>query len=333
MNILAISQYRPSNVISLDALCTLNGTNISLDCDPLSGQEVAKGKRYSCLPWSYIEQTLNAFPKDSVRVVEEDEVYLGAQAMHNALATADIRPSQIGLLVGETSAQMQTIPGLAQRVAEKMALRVRSFDFSHSACSFVNYLKTIMAWKDDRTPDYIGCVAVHLPLRFVDFRSDEPYAQYERTLLGDGAYAMILSPRKEGIAKVLDTWWQSRTEHADVISLSLYGHIHIDYDLLWQVFECEFLNRLRLVPIGENDLIIVPGILYQKVRNMTKLPFDPKRLIDYCYQDGYALGADSGIALAQVLPRVAVGTRIRLFAVDGGGTFGETLIVKSSDSQ
>jgi hypothetical protein len=323
MNIVSMGRCRPTGRISNDVL---DWTRAS-DTAAVSSVSHLLGAAYSldtCLPISYITSTYNEIPKNSVEVVKEGATFLGYGAAIRALEEANLVPADLGLVVAETSSQTQTIPGESQRIAEKLGLKVVSFDFSMSACSFVNYLRTLMSWKPERLPKYTLCVSVHTPTRFVDYKEGP-----ERFILGDGAYAMILSPNIPGIARVERTWWMSQAEFADVMSLSLFGHIHIDLELLWTIFERQLLDRLRDFPARDDEVMIFPSLFYDRIRSSEHSSlFGNSRLAGDCYKGGFALGADIGLSVSRILEQVTGGTRVRVFGVDGGGTFGEAVIIK-----
>jgi len=290
----------------------------------ISNQFGMASSLYTCLPISYITSTYNEIPKNTVEVVKEGTTFLGNEAALRALEAAGLIPSDLGLVVAETSSQTQTIPGESHRIAEKLGLKVVSFDFSMSACSFVNYLKTLMSWKPERLPKYTLCVSVHTPTRFVNYKEGD-----ERFVLGDGAYAMILSPDTPGLARVERTWWVSQAEFADVMSLSLFGHIHIDFELLWTIFRKYLFERLHDFPAQDNEVIVVPSLFYDRIRSSeASIPFGNAQLAQGCYEGGFALGADIGLSVSRLLEQVTCGTRIRVFGIDGGGTFGEAVIIK-----
>ena len=325
MNIVSMGRCRPEGRISNSVLEGLreSGAPLASSSFVLSG---LLSPLYTCLPTSYITSTHNEIPKNTVEVVKEGATFLGHEAALGALREANLTPPDIGLVVAETSSQTQTIPGESQRIAEKLGLKVVSFDFSMSACSFVNYLKTLMSWKPERLPKYTLCVSVHTPTRFVDYKEG-----VERFILGDGAYAMIISPDAPGTARVERTWWISEPEFADVMSLSLFGHIHLDLELLWVLFQRHLLGRLTEFPARDDEVIIVPSLFYDRIRSLgTSIPFGNSRLADECYKGGFALGADIGLSVSHILERVASGTRVRVFGIDGGGTFGEAVIIKEA---
>jgi len=323
MNIVSMGRSRPTGRILSDVLAKLSEGS---DDPRLENRPVADSRQalYSCLPIEYITSTNNEIPKNTVEVVKEGATFLGHAAALKALELANLSISDLGLIVAETSSQTQTIPGESQRIAEKLGVKIASFDFSMSACSFVNYLRTLMSWKPERLPNYTLCISVHTPTRFVDYRKG-----VERFILGDGAYAMILSAAAPGIAKVERTWWVSQAEFADVMSLSLFGHIHIDLELLWSIFKRHLLDRLVAFPALDNEIIILPSLFDDRVRNSGKLfPFANSNLAEDCYEGGFALGADIGLSVSRVLESVTKGTRVRVFGIDGGGTFGEAVIIK-----
>lgn len=323
MNIVSMGRCRPTGRISNDVLDWAR-RDVAAAGSSGPNQSAGGAGLFTCLPVSYITSTFNEIPKNTVEVVKEGATFLGHGAAIKALEAANLAPSDLGLVVAETSSQAQTIPGESQRIAEKLGLKVVSFDFSMSACSFVNYLRTLMSWKPERLPRYTLCVSVHTPTRFVDYKEGD-----ERFVLGDGAYAMILSPDRPGIARVERTWWISQAEFADVMSLSLFGHIHIDLELLWTIFKRHLLDRLREFPVRDDEQIIVPSLFYDRVRAEEKsIPFGNAHLAEGCYEGGFALGADIGLSVSRALEQVAGGTRIRVFGVDGGGTFGEAVIIK-----
>jgi 3-oxoacyl-[acyl-carrier-protein] synthase III len=335
MNILAMGTALPEGVITNNILLDLGVSLSALESKGIT-------QRSTVLEYDYLKNTGNHTPKETLEHVTATPTDLGFSAASLALEQAGISIEQVGLIVGETSSQLQTIPGESQRIAGRFGLKIPCFDFSMSACSFVNYLRTISSWQSDRIADYTLCISVHTPTRFVDYSKGK-----ERIYLSDGAYAMVLSSadlstQKYQPCQVLSTYWCSKPEHADVLSLSLYGHINCEIEQFWKLFYTCLLERFAAEQADKNVTYIFPSIFKEQLKEISSnLGLQDDQIFWPPNENGFALGADAGLALSAYLQTVHTeraqsnlsskdnsikGSLLRIFTVDSGFTFAEATL-------
>jgi len=146
--------------------------------------------RRTVLPLEYISETRNAEPREAMRAALYSNAELGRRAAELAISRAKIAKSDVGMLIGGSSAVDTASPAEACNIARALELEVPAFDVNSACTSFYVQLYLLSKMQPDQLPDYIVLVATDCLTKVVDY-SDRSAA----VLWGDGAAAAVVSTR------------------------------------------------------------------------------------------------------------------------------------------
>jgi 3-oxoacyl-[acyl-carrier-protein] synthase III len=340
MRIISTGSALPQRVITNDFLRGLGVSDEDLQRFPVE-------RRPTVLPLDYIVSTLNREPKNTQMLVEgptvlEDETSgslaegnvsvesslvesptsLGVAALKDALCTGGISIEDVGLIVADTSSQLQTIPCESQRIAAHFGVKVASYDFSVSSCAFVNHLRTFSKWKPEKLPKYIACIWVHTPTRFIDFSQG-----LERVIFGDGASAAIIASGSERAGWQLErTYYKNDVAHSEVITLPLFGHITCDFPRVKGLVGEHLRLLLKSYPPEDGDIFVLPP-LGELDGVLREFDLGPDRCFSMASDFGFCMGAYPGLVFAKGNERFHAAGRVRVLVAEPGFSFGEAVFM------
>lgn len=154
--------------------------------------------RRTVLTLDYIRQTKNADPRASVEARSCDQADLGARAAAQAIARAGLNPSDIGMVIGGSSAPDFVTPAEACVIASRLGIEAPAFDIASACTSFFVPLHLLSMMEPARTPEYVLIVACETMTCTVDYRD-----RTSAVLWGDAAAAAVVSLRVPGRAEIL----------------------------------------------------------------------------------------------------------------------------------
>lgn len=340
MRIISIGTALPKRVITNQLLKELGASDENL-------QRFKVERRPTVLPLDYILNTRNQEPKDTEMLggadvtleaatsecpaevagesrIVESPTSLGVAALEEALRSSGLSIEEIGLIVADTSSQLQTIPCESQRIAAHFGVKVVSFDFSVSSCAFVNHLRIFSKWKQERLPKYIACVWVHTPTRFIDYSHG-----LERVLFGDGASAVIVATRGEIAGWQLErASFKSDVAHSDAITLPLFGHLKCDFSRIQELVEAQLRLLLNTYPPEDGDIFVWPPLAGGGLDIVLReFQLGPDSSISLVSDFGFCMGAYPGLVFAQANQRRDAAKRVRVVVAEPGFSFGEAVFI------
>ncbi|NDC37576.1 MAG: hypothetical protein EBZ48_05940 [Proteobacteria bacterium] len=175
--------------------------------------------RRSSLPVSYIRDTGNADPRAAKAAAIASPTDLAHRAASQALSQAGITAEQLGLILGDCSTPHQVTPAEGQRLAEKFALKIPSYDLFTTAGPIPGHLDVLASWAEERLPEYALLFSSNTPTLRANFRRG-----LEAHYLGDGAGAMVLSARHRGKLALKDVASFYDSQLSGVISFDAFDH-------------------------------------------------------------------------------------------------------------
>jgi 3-oxoacyl-[acyl-carrier-protein] synthase-3 len=211
----ALGHFHPDTVISNDFLESL-GIETS---DQWIVERVGIRKRHTVLPLDYIRETRNRDPRAAIEAATLSNAQTGAKAAQLALDRANLKPSDIGMVLAGGCSPDECIPSEAARVSELMQIDAPSLDIASACSSFGAQLFFLEAMRPERLPDYVLVVNSENSTRVVDY-SDRNSC----VLWGDASSAAILSPRIPGRWKVTQTLLRGDPSGADKVKVPRFGH-------------------------------------------------------------------------------------------------------------
>lgn len=224
MYILAIESSIPENNISNGLLSKLN----------IAGERSPVSNRKSVLTADYINATGNKDVSKSLEIEQPDTTDLAIIAAKKAISNAGINAEEIGLILADTSSQLQFIPGESQRIGKELGLKIKAYDVGLSSAGIACHIDTLSSWKEDKLPHYTLSIGVHTPTRFVDFsQKDISASVLGASILGDCAVATIISnkpPKNSGKSlRLVNSTYITEPLKDSYITLPAYEHLTYDH--------------------------------------------------------------------------------------------------------
>ena len=211
----ALGHFHPDTVISNDFLESL-GIETS---DQWIVERVGIRKRHTVLPLEYIRQTRNRDPRAALEAATMSNAQTGARAAQMALTRANLKASDIGMVLAGGCSPDECIPSEAARVAEQLEIDAPSLDIASACSSFAAQLFFLEGMKPERLPDYVLVVNSENSTRVVDYAD-----RNSCVLWGDASSAAVLSPRIPGRWRVTQTMLRGDPSGADKVKVPRFGH-------------------------------------------------------------------------------------------------------------
>lgn len=210
-----LGHFHPENIIDNSFLESLDiGTN-----NQWIMERVGIEQRRTVLPLDYIKMTKNQRPQEALEAALYTNAQTASFAALKAIENAQIKISDIGLVIAGGCTPSSTCPPEACTIACALEIECPSFDLN-SACSTVaaqiNFINMMMP---DALPDYILIVTPENNTRFVDY-SDRSSA----VLWGDCSTAMVISTKIPSRLKISKTTFASSPSASDKVKFPVMKH-------------------------------------------------------------------------------------------------------------
>ncbi|MCI5065094.1 ketoacyl-ACP synthase III [bacterium] len=186
-------------------------------------EKIGIRERKTSLPLEYIRETRNEDPRAARGVARCSTTALAVKAAEKALVRAGISASDIGLLICNSCTPEQVAPAEAVRIAAALGIEQKAYDVISACPAFALHMDYLSNFEEERLPDYVLCISAAVLTQNVNYndRSDS-------AIWGDGAAAWIVSPRKSGKLRVLDTHFMADPTRCDAVVVDTFGHFHQD---------------------------------------------------------------------------------------------------------
>ncbi len=181
-------------------------------------ERVGIRSRRTVLSLDYIRHTKNSDPRASVEARTCDQAELAARAGEMALARAGLSTSDIGLVIGGSSAPDFVTPAEACVVAARLGIEAPAFDVASACTSFFVPLHLLSMMDPQRTPEFVLIVIPETLTCTVDYRD-----RSAAVLWGDAAAAAVVSTRVRGRAEILGTSLGSNPAAFDKVTVPRQG--------------------------------------------------------------------------------------------------------------
>jgi hypothetical protein len=284
----------PDNYLTNEDLVT------KLDFKPVNIGNITSKSRATCLESDYLFNSKNLTPSDNLQSLIATPTDLCEIAVNKSVNDYQFNLADLGLIMGDTSSQLELIPGEAQRVGERLNLRVPAFDHGGASAGMVLGMEAVANWKLAMCPEFIMLVSVHTPTRFIAYNGNT-----EGVVFGDGAVATIISQHHISDIVISEIYTESPAQSRYSSMLDLYGC------LVWDqvAFEKELFIILEksLLAIGERLKtgkygLIIPEINIGTIETILKKWGISKECLTISNLNrGFAMGACSFITLAEQL--------------------------------
>jgi 3-oxoacyl-[acyl-carrier-protein] synthase III len=282
------------------------------------------------LPLRYITETRNADVVAGRSQALISPTALAVQAVHQALGRAGISLEQVGLLLADTSTPDQTCPSEAQRIGGLLGVKVPAYDVVAGAGMFTHYIDMLASWKPERLPDYILCVSTNTSSQHVDYSG----AALPAYLFGDAAFAMVLSTRQKGKARVQATFL--RRDVRGPAAVVVEKHVSVDTQKLPTKTELkeQIVAGLELLAqqskfSAATTALVGPQLFTAEISSFApELGISEAQILSGSRDAGYAMGASSGAALSVVWDSLLPEKTVAILH-SGDGLFSGSLLAVS----
>ena len=146
--------------------------------------------RATSLPLDYIRETKNEDFRKAREVRNSSPAELGAQAAEQALKSAGIEASQVGLLVCNCCAPDSVFPTEGQKIAQKIGISGEAYDIFSACPIFALHIDFVNSMRPEDVPDYIMCISSATLTQRVDYND-----RSDGAIWGDGAAAWVVSTK------------------------------------------------------------------------------------------------------------------------------------------
>lgn len=217
--IISMGHSHPTHEIDNQFLENLDiGTNAEWISEKIGIQT-----RKTSLPVEYIRETRNEDPRQAVAVASHTATDLGEQAAKMALERANLSASDIGMLLCNCCTPAELFPVESERLMSRLGVKGTVYDVQTACPAFALHIDYVSNFKESELPDYVLCISTATLTQSVNYNE-----RSDGAIWGDGAAAWIISPRKLGRLRTLDSYFAADPTRCESVVIDTFGHFHQD---------------------------------------------------------------------------------------------------------
>lgn len=321
--LLGMGYAHPTNVVTNQLLEELEvGTTAQWITEKIGIQE-----RLSSLPLEYIKRTRNQTPQEARAVATDTPTTLAVRAVKMALERAHLKAGDVGMVVVNCCTPLSTAPSESTRIASELGISVPTYDVFTACPVFALHIDFLANFESSALPDYILCISSAVLTQQVNYND-----RSDGAIWGDGAGAWIVSPRKPGKLRVLDSLFQADPTRSQAVLVETAGHFKQDGRA---VRDFSVRQTVRLVKRMEEAFKLdwTKDIFIGHQANLTMLRqiTGNREIPDSNHWHnvtniGNQAGAGAPIVLAMHWDQIRSGQRIAVAVVGAGLSWGSVLL-------
>jgi 3-oxoacyl-[acyl-carrier-protein] synthase-3 len=259
----------------------------------------------------------------------ERTVDLALAAARRALSDAELKPSDIDLLLVATMTPDELTPNTAPLVADALGLRIAAYDVGAACTGWLSALSIAAAQIETGRAERALVIGAETLSRITN-----PDDKRTASLFGDGAGAVVLGPEGDGaIGPILLASDGSMGEtivanHTDRF-LIMDGHTTFNMAVKVLVESTEQACERAGVTLDDIDLFVYHQANGRIIRTVSeKLDLPAERVADYVAETGNTSAASIPLTLSLLREdgRLRPGQRLLLSAVGAGFTWGAGVV-------
>jgi 3-oxoacyl-[acyl-carrier-protein] synthase III len=253
------------------------------------------------LPLDYLTGSSERNLFEAWKAASHSPTALAKEAAVKALASAGIDVERVGLVLGDTATPYQRCPSEAQRLAGEFSVKIAAYDTTAGVGAIPNFLSMLAAWKPERVPEYVLCVATNTPSQYIGYGSDALSA----SLFGDAAVALVLSAtHARGLQVVYskivaEPLFRAPFVVEQTISCNLDSVVSSEELESFIKAELETLKAFN-AELAASCVIIPPQMYAQEASEILgRCGVSAERIATTSQEYGFSLGSALGVALEQ----------------------------------
>lgn len=323
LSILGMGYAHPAGVITNEFLEKLEvGTTAQWITEKIGIQN-----RRTSLPIEYISKTRNQRPHDAIGVATDTPMTLGVRAAKMALEKSGITAADVGLIIVNACTPCATSPTESHRLAEALGIKGQAYDVFTACPVFALHMDYLSNFDSAALPDYVLCISTATLTQHVNYND-----RSDGAIWGDGAGAWVVSPRKPGKLKVVDSTFHSDPSRSQAVVVDTWGHFKQDGRA---VRDFSVRQTVRLVKRMEEEFKLdwSKDVFIGHQANLTMLQqiTGNREIPDQNHWHnvtdiGNQAGAGAPIVLAMNWERIVPGQRIAVAVVGAGLSWGSVLL-------
>lgn len=280
-------------------------------------------KRYTVLSKDYIRKTKNKDPMQAIphaRANGETPLTLANAAARAALAQAQVKPEQVGMVIANCDTPFDLLPTMASSVAKALGVGAGPHMDVNSACSsFARHLKLLGDTSEKEWPEFVLCVQSSAYTTRTDYSSKS----IDGYIWGDGAAAQVCSSRS-GRLRVEPLVFATNPKGADEIAVDTAGHFHQDGAVVREFSIRKTVEMFEQIAAAKKlyaeDVYTVSHQANYVMQNsiLGHLHLPPERHLRNVHTQGNIAAAGAPSVIAQSWDRLKKGDQL-VYAVLGAG--------------
>jgi len=323
LHILGAGHAHPETEITNAFLCALG-----MGSDPVwIERNLGIEARRTVLPLDYLRETKNQDPRLATKVAVQTPTELGVAAAQMALARAEVRAEDLGLVIANCCAPVQTTPSEAQRIAGELGVKVRAFDVFTACPAFALHLDLLASIRPERLPRYTLCVSTAALTTTVDYTD-----RTDSAIWGDGAAAWVVSAKDRRGLRVLETSYETDPTRSQAVVVDRQGYFRQDGKAVRHFSVAQTVRMLRaLEQSHELDWKTTRFIGHQANRTMLEQICKNRQIpaanhLSNVVRFGNQAAAGAPATISQAWDAVATGGRTVVCVVGAGLSWGHALL-------
>jgi 3-oxoacyl-[acyl-carrier-protein] synthase-3 len=180
-------------------------------------------ERVSTLPLDYIRATRNQDPRMALELASMTPTDMGVKAAEAALRQVGISASDIGMIIVNSCAPSQTIPGEAVRISERLGASAVAFDVVTACPAFALHIDFLRNYEESKLPAFILCISTAALTQHVNYND-----RSDGAIWGDAAAAWIVSPVHKGKLEVLNSSFTADPTRCAAVVVDTFGFFKQD---------------------------------------------------------------------------------------------------------
>ncbi|MFO0203193.1 MAG: 3-oxoacyl-ACP synthase III family protein, partial [Alphaproteobacteria bacterium] len=180
-------------------------------------------ERVSTLPLDYIRTTRNQDPRMALDLASMTPTDMGVKAAEAALKQVGISANDIGMIIVNSCAPSQTIPGEAVRIAERLGASAVAFDVVTACPAFALHIDFLRNYDESELPEFVLCISTAALTQHVNYND-----RSDGAIWGDAAAAWIVSPVNKGKLEVLNSSFTADPTRCGAVVVDTFGFFKQD---------------------------------------------------------------------------------------------------------